>query len=400
MNSQFTFYEFFAGGGMARAGLGSGWKCLFANDIDPAKTAAYAENWGADDLFTDDVAQVDPARLPRTADLAWASFPCQDLSLAGAGQGLGAAGDNRRTRSGAFWLFHEKMAGVKQLGRAPRVIMLENVPGVLTARDGRDFAALVGAMTELGYRVGALVVDARLFLPQSRPRVFFLCLRDDLVLPAALHAAPKSAQWSPPALLAAKRQLSAKAASAWIDWRLPAPPPRRQNLVDLIETAPAPPCRPHAQTQRLLDLMADHHRAKIAAMAATKTLQVGTLYRRMRRDETGARVQRAEVRFDGLAGCLRTPAGGSSRQSVLLVEGDRISSRLLTAREAARLMGLPDTYQLPARFSAAYKLCGDGLAAPVVRYLAEKLIEPLLAAQQAEKTPTENAPATNALAAE
>ena len=39
------FYEFFAGGGMVRAGLGPGWSCLFANDIDPKKAASYARNW-------------------------------------------------------------------------------------------------------------------------------------------------------------------------------------------------------------------------------------------------------------------------------------------------------------------------------------------------------------------
>ena len=40
------FYEFFAGGGMVRAGLGSGWSCLFANDIDLKKGASYVRNWG------------------------------------------------------------------------------------------------------------------------------------------------------------------------------------------------------------------------------------------------------------------------------------------------------------------------------------------------------------------
>jgi DNA (cytosine-5)-methyltransferase 1 len=104
----------------------------------------------------------------------------------------------------------------------------------------------------------------------------------------------------------------------------------------------------------------------------------GALYRRTR-VENGVRRQRAEVRFDGLAGCLRTPAGGSSRQSLLLVEGAAIRSRLLTAREAARLMGLPDDYRLPASYNAAYKLAGDGVAVPVVRWLAAKLLEPLLA---------------------
>jgi len=89
-------------------------------------------------------------------------------------------------------------------------------------------------------------------------------------------------------------------------------------------------------------------------------------------------VQRAEIRFDDVAGCLRTPAGGSSRQVIMVVEGKRIRSRLLSPREAARLMGLPDSYLLPKNYNAAYHLAGDGVAVPVVRHLAQHLLEPLL----------------------
>ena len=92
-----SFYEFFAGGGMARAGLGRAWNCLFANDLDPKKADAYVRNWGAAEFRLSDVASLKPADLPASANLAWASFPCQDLSLAGSGAGLGGE------RSGTFW---------------------------------------------------------------------------------------------------------------------------------------------------------------------------------------------------------------------------------------------------------------------------------------------------------
>ena len=85
---------------MARAELGDAWRCLFANDFDPRKARAYADNWGAEELRLADVASLRPADLPGRADLAWASFPCQDLSLAGAGAGLSGS------RSSAFWGFH------------------------------------------------------------------------------------------------------------------------------------------------------------------------------------------------------------------------------------------------------------------------------------------------------
>jgi DNA (cytosine-5)-methyltransferase 1 len=96
--------------------------------------------------------------------------------------------------------------------------------------------------------------------------------------------------------------------------------------------------------------------------------------------------QRAEVRFDGLAGCLRTPRGGSSRQGLIVVEGDLVRSRLITPREAARLMGLPESYVLPERTNAALHVAGDGVVVPVVRWLAETVLEPVLAGKRSGKS--------------
>ncbi|MDQ6700028.1 MAG: DNA cytosine methyltransferase, partial [Acidobacteriota bacterium] len=77
----FTWYEFFAGGGMGRLGLGEHWRCVFANEWSEKKAAAYRARFGAcDELKIKDVAQLSTADLPGQADLAWASFPCQDLS--------------------------------------------------------------------------------------------------------------------------------------------------------------------------------------------------------------------------------------------------------------------------------------------------------------------------------
>lgn len=105
---------------------------------------------------------------------------------------------------------------------------------------------------------------------------------------------------------------------------------------------------------------------------------VGGIYKRTRLDENGRKVQRAEVRFDDVAGCLRTPAGGSSRQLILVVEGNKVRSRLISSRETARLMGLPDEYELPENYNEAYHLTGDGVAVPVVRFLAEHILGPVI----------------------
>ena len=63
-----------------------------------------------------------------------------------------------------------------------------------------------------------------------------------------------------------------------------------------------------------------------------------------------------------------------------------IRTRLLSPREAARLMGLSDDYLLPANYNEAYHLIGDGVAVPAVRFLAEHILEPVLRASTAVST--------------
>ncbi len=372
-----SFYEFFAGGGMARAGLGRAWNCLFANDLDPKKADAYVRNWGAAEFRLSDVARLKPADLPASANLAWASFPCQDLSLAGSGAGLGGE------RSGTFWPFWKLLKGLARQGREPGLIVIENVCGALTSHQSRDFAAIAEAIGAQGYRFGAMVIDAVHFTPQSRPRLFIVATHAPIA-PELASAAPDT-KWHSPALAAAYESLPARLRRSWVWWRLPLPPVRRTRFADLLEQSPQDvPWHTPAETRRLLELMSPINRRKVSDAQKTGRLTVGALYRRTRRDEEGNRVQRAEVRFDDVAGCLRTPAGGSSRQLLMLVQGRRIRSRLMSAREAARLMGLPERYQLPENYNQAYHLVGDGLVVPVIRHLSRHLLEPLTQAAHSQ----------------
>ena len=115
----------------------------------------------------------------------------------------------------------------------------------------------------------------------------------------------------------------------------------------------------------------------------TGNRRVAAMFRRTRADGV-----RAEAQFDGLAGCLRTPTGGSSRQLLLEIEGGATRAPLIGAREAARLMGLPETYRLPARRNEAYHLLGDGVVAPVVGFLSQRLLLPLAeAAERSSRAP-------------
>ena len=362
-----SYYEFFAGGGMTRAGLGSDWTCLFANDIDPKKAFSYATNWGEQQVVVRDVAHLKLSELPGIADLVWASFPCQDLSLAGTGAGLD--GD----RSGTFWPFWNLVKALRVEKRAPRMIVLENVKGALTSHAGRDFAAIGTALANADYRFGAMLIDAVHFLPQSRPRLFVIAIDKSLAVPDDIVADQAVKEWHLHSVAAAYGKLSRQSQEAWIWWRLPPPPTRNSTFADILEDDPQG-IRWHteAETNRLLGMMSTANLTKVEAAKHAGKRMVCGLYRRTRD------VQRAEVRFDDVAGCLRTPAGGSSRQTIMIVEGASVRSRLLSPREAARLMGLPDDYELPSNYNEAYGLIGDGVAVPVVRFLSAHILEPLL----------------------
>ena len=368
-----SFYEFFCGGGMARAGLEPEWRCLFANDIDPRKGSAYAANWGSEQLRIADVGSLRAADLPGRADLAWASFPCQDLSLAGAGAGLDGA------RSGAFWGFCSAMRILAAQGRAPRLIVLENVAGVLTSKGGEDFAAICASLQRLGYRFGALTIDAAHFLPQSRPRVFIVAIRRAHALPAWLVSSGPPSHHASAALQRAAAALPPPLAADWLWWRVPEPPRANLRLADCIDGEPNE-TRWHSveQTERLLVALSPASRRDVELARASGERAIGALFRRTRPDGAGGVRVQAEARFDGLAGCLRTPGGGSSRQFLIVVAGDKTRTRLMNPREAARLMGLPDAYVLPARATDAFHLVGDGVAAPVVRFLSGRLLLPLV----------------------
>ncbi|MDD2859506.1 MAG: DNA cytosine methyltransferase [Acidiphilium sp.] len=369
-----TFYEFFAGGGMARAGLGKQWSCLFANDFDPKKVESYVGNWGSTAMVPGDVASIETSAIPGHAGLAWASFPCQDLSLAGAGAGLD--GD----RSGTFWAFWGHIRRMKKSNRTPKIIVLENVCGALTSNEGADFRAIAAAMSGIGYRMGALVINASRFVPQSRPRLFIIGVAkshrvpDDLVSDAPIPA------WHPASLVDAVSGLSGAIRNTWLWWNLPEPPARTTIFADLIEEKPrGVSWHSKDETDRLLSMMTPRNFAKVELALSARRRMVGTIYRRTRADgPNGSRVQRAEIRCDEIAGCLRTPLGGSSRQTIMVIENGIVRSRLISPRETARLMGLPESYILPTNYNDAYHLTGDGLVVPVVAYLARNLIEPLV----------------------
>lgn len=371
-----SYFEFFCGGGMVRAALDENWTCLLANDFDHKKGESYADNWGNDALVVDDINNISVSdlagRSDKAVDLAWASFPCQDLSLAGGGAGL------RGERSGTFWPFWKRMKGLIELGLGPRIIALENVCGTLTSHNGKDFGAIFSAFSQIGYNVGAMVVDAAKFLPQSRPRLFIICVREDVGIPQNLISSAPNPNWHPRALLNSHAQLQ-DPDGKWVWWDMPSPSKRKKSLRNILDVEGGDLVwHSQQETREIISMMNETNREKLRKAKRLGKPTVGTMYRRTRYEAGAGKVQRIEVRFDGRAGCLRTPAGGSSRQLVIFVDGQRVKTRLMQPIETARLMGLNRKYKLPENFNEALHLTGDGVAVPVVQHIAETLFCPIL----------------------
>ena len=358
-----SFYEFFAGAGLARIGLAPWFSPIWANDIDPKKADIYIENFGPQGFCLDDIANIKSQHLPGQAALAWASFPCQDLSLAGWRRGLG--GD----KSSTFWAFWTLM---RDLGsRKPPIIVLENVIGLLHASG--DLEQIVNAFSSIQMRIGAAVIDALNFVPQSRQRIFLIAIDNHIPIERFNEPIPESSRWFPPAVWRVFKQLPVALQDEWVWWSLP----QRVESVSpslscIIEHEPnSVQWHTEQQTRTLIDMMSPLHVTRVEEARRCNSRQIGFVYKRRRNN-----VQRAEVRFDA-AGCLRAPSGGSSRQIVMIVENGAVRTRLMSPREAARLMGAPESFVLPSRYNQAYQAMGEAVVVPVVHWLAKNLISPL-----------------------
>lgn len=345
------FAEFFAGGGMVSEALKASWTCAYGNDICSKKAESFFANHGKDaPLTVKSIEHVCGSEVP-DVDLMWGSFPCQDVSLAG--NRVGLAGH----RSGMFFEFFRVVKEMQELQRAPRILTVENVIGLQRSNGGDDLKQVLRAFKSHGYDVGFFELNALHFLPQSRPRLFVVGVKRDLEVPLGI---------------------ATRHGGGDLTWNFHVPRDARVSINDIMENSPTDvEWHDPARTQDLVSMMSPVNLAKVRQEVLKKGRSVGFIYKRTR-IEQGIRVQRAEVRFDGVAGCLRTPGGGSSRQLVMIVENGEIRSRLLSKREAARLMGLPDSYVIPNNYNQAYHLMGDGVAVPVVKHIAEQIFEPIL----------------------
>jgi DNA (cytosine-5)-methyltransferase 1 len=348
-----SYLEFFAGSGLVAQGLKDVFAPIWANDICEKKAAVYAANHSEQHFHLGSVADVKGGELP-TAKLAWASFPCQDLSLAGLTEGIHGA------RSGLVW---EWLRVIDEMPAAPPILVAENVLGLVSSGGGKHYKTLHSALVARGYKVGAMALDAIRWVPQSRPRVFVVAVKEGIEIPPGLSSS------GPTWIHTEAVQKAAIGLPNWVWWQLPEPPAREAKLVDLIDWDAASAAR--EADERNIKLISPKHAAVLSTLTETERFAAPG-YKRTREGK-----QVLELRFDGVAGCLRTPGGGSSRQFLVIKKDGKLQSRLLTIRETARLMGAPDSYRIPGSYNDGYKAMGDAVAVPVAQWLAQKLLSPL-----------------------
>ena len=366
------FAEFFAGIGLVRLGLeAAGWSVAYANDIDRVKRDMYDVHFGdADEHFhVGDIHKVDAKDIP-TVQLATASFPCTDLSVAGGRAGI------RAGESSAFWGFIDVLRGMGK--RRPPIVLLENVVGFLTSHEGQDFTEAMLALNELGYAVDPFILDARWFVPQSRPRLFVVATR----APSLKVRGLTPTRTRPPALI------RAILASPEVKWRLsdhPEPPAKSsKQLADILDNLPdsAAEWWPRKRAQYLFEQLSERHLAVAKSMMTGDQWSYGTVFRRVRQQANGEKRSMAELRTDGVAGCLRTPKGGSGRQILFRAGRGKYSVRLLTPRECARLMGA-DSFAISGSLNEALFGFGDAVCVPAITWIAKHVL-PVRAVQASD----------------
>jgi DNA (cytosine-5)-methyltransferase 1 len=341
---------------MERAGC----HVVYANEIDLWRRDIYAANLDIEGFSLGDIRQVRGADVP-DVEVATASFPCTDLSLAGNRAGL--SGKDSALVSEFLRIIGE----MKQ--RKPPSVLLENVIGFATSNGGEDLSVTIDRLNQLGYVCDVLTLDARRFVPQSRPRLFVIGIFEGM----QLESEWVSSELHPPWLMRFAndhQKLGLNFA------RLPDPPLRAIQVLDDIVEHFRPTHSIWWDARRLNSFLSSLRTINIERLARLKSAERFAYAAAYRRTRNGDAVW--EIRADNLAGCLRPSRGGSSRQA--LVEGGRgdVRVRWMTAREYARLQGVPELKFGNATETQAKFALGDAVCVPAIEWLAKNYLIPAI----------------------
>ena len=332
----FRFIDLFAGIGGIRMGFeGIGGKCVFTSEWDKYAAKTYEANFRAEagHTFAGDITKVDAAQVP-DHDLLLAGFPCQPFSIAGVSKknALGRAHGFKDATQGTLFFDVARIIDEKR----PGVFLLENVRNLRSHDKGKTFEVILRTLTEeLGYQVTHRVLDARPWVPQGRQRILIVGFDSE------------------------------RGDDPGFDFDLvktPSGSPRLSAILHPEDGSEDP----------------EHHYT-VGPDAAVDARYVLTphLWKYLR--DYAAKHRAAGNGFGyGLVGPGDIARTLSARyykdgSEILIDRGTRRRPRRLTPRECARLMGFPDSFEIPVSDTQAYRQFGNSVVVPMVAAVAEAL---------------------------
>jgi DNA (cytosine-5)-methyltransferase 1 len=360
-----NFAEFFAGIGLVRAALEPlGFEAMWANDIEKVKYDQYVANYSSDGFYLGDIRDVHADQLPLSVQVATSSFPCIDVSLAGNRKGLAGV------HSGMFWEFARVIEEIDREKR-PRLILLENVTGFASSHDGQDIRSALERLTELGYSCDVFTIDAKHFVPQSRPRMFIVGIKGLLPTFTAVGVPPPSDVR--PGWIQKIHEQNKDLRMHYC--RLPSLPEGPRDLSSIVENMD--PCDvrwwDHQRSNAFVNSLSPIQADRFKAMKDGEQIIWRTAYRRTR-----AGLPVWEIRRDGIAGCLRTTGGGSSKQALVEAGHGEARFRWMTPLEYARLMGAGSYRLHGGTANQALFGLGDAVVVDVIRWIGLHYLLPIL----------------------
>ena len=348
-----------------------GWEPAFFSEIEQFPRSVLAHHYPEVPLHGDftTIGENDYGSI----DLLVGGTPCQSFSVAGLRKGM----DDER---GNLSLEYLKLAQRKR----PTWLVWENVPGVLSSNGGRDFGAFLGGLVELGYGFAYRVLDAQYFgVAQRRRRVFVVGYLGDWRRAAAVLFERESLSWNP-APSREKGEDVAKCLTTGVGSRL-------DSETDTFVTAFHPTQTPISSVEGSHALGANSNATAAVAFAENQRgeLREQDVFNALSRGGSkpgqgypAVAIQTANTGANGKnyseeVSSTLDRAGAPAVQSGLMV-------RRLTPLECERLQGFPDNYtQVPHRNKPAeqcpdgprYKALGNSMAVPVMRWIAERIVE-------------------------
>ncbi|SEB60749.1 DNA (cytosine-5)-methyltransferase 1 [Nocardioides exalbidus] len=344
----FRFIDLFAGIGGCRLGFErAGGECVFTSEWDRFARQTYETNYptdeGSEHVFAGDIREVTASEVP-DHDVLVGGFPCQPFSIAGVSKknALGRPHGFQDPTQGTLFFDVARIIAEKR----PRAFVLENVRNLVSHDKGNTFKVIRAKLEdELGYEFHSIVIDASRVVPQGRRRIFMVGF-DKRVFPNG-------------------------SGFTFEDFELDGDSPTMESVLHREDGSEAPHlpytdavgqvAQKYTLTPGLWQYLQNY---KKKHSAAGNGFGFGLVTR-----NDVARTLSARYYKDG--------------SEILVDQGTDSRPRRLTPRECARLMGFPDTFEIPVSDTQAYKQFGNSVVVPVVEAVATRVAE-VLAAQTRE----------------